>query len=376
MAHAYTPGLKVTEKALIRKERRLPLKGEVIAKLGDKVSADTVVARTELPGDVQPLNIAGILGIAPEDIDIYLVKKPGDSIKKDEIIAQTKGFFGLFKTTVKAPFDGSLESVSKITGQAILRMEPEPVEVTAYIDGEVTEIFEAEGVVVETSGAFVQGIFGIGGEENGVLERIVDKPQDVITPEEITEAHRGKILIGGSLVTKEVLEKAVKCGCKGIIVGGIGDRDLRDFLGYDIGVAITGSEEKGITLIVTEGFSRMAMAERTFKILTEHEGEQASINGATQIRAGVLRPEVIIPYDTGRKGVREEKDVRSSGLEIGSPVRIIREPYFGALGKVSRLPPELMQIETEAKVRVLEVELQNGEKVIVPRANVEMIEEY
>jgi len=376
MAHAYTPGLKVTEKALIRKERRLPLKGEVIAKLGDKVSADTVVARTELPGDVQPLNIAGILGIAPEDIDMYLVKKPGAPIKKDEIIAQTKGFFGLFKTSVKAPFDGSLESVSKITGQAILRMEPEPVEVTAYIDGEVTEIFEAEGVAVETSGAFVQGIFGIGGEENGVLERIVDKPTDVITPEEITEAHKGKILIGGSLVTKEVLEKAVKCGCKGIIVGGIGDRDLRDFLGYDIGVAITGSEEKGITLVVTEGFSRMNMAERTFKILTEHEGQRASINGATQIRAGVLRPEVIIPYDTGRRGAKEEKDVRSSGLEIGSPVRIIREPYFGALGKVTRLPPELMKIETEAKVRILEVELQDGKKVIIPRANVEMIEEY
>lgn len=376
MAHAYTPGLKVSEKALICKERRLPLKGEVIAKVGAKVSAATVVARTELPGDVQPLNIGGILGIAPEDIDIYLVKKPGDSMKKDEIIAQTKGFFGLFKTTVKAPFDGSLESVSKITGQAILRMEPEPVEVTAYIDGKVTEVFEKEGVLVETSGAFVQGIFGIGGEENGVLEKIVDKPQDVITAEEITEAHKGKILIGGSLVTKEVLERAANCGCKGIIVGGIGDRDLRDFLGYDIGVAITGSEEKGVTLVVTEGFSRMNMAERTFKILAEHEGERASINGATQIRAGVLRPEVIIPYDTDRKGTKEEKDVRSSGLESGSPVRIIREPYFGTLGKVSNLPPELMQIETEAQVRVLEVELQNGEKVIVPRANVEMIEEH
>jgi hypothetical protein len=376
MAHAYTPGLKVSEKALIRKERRLPLKGEVVAKVGDDVNADTVVAKTELPGDVQPLNIGGILGIAPEDIDLYLVKKPGDSLKKDEIIAQTKGFFGLFKTTVKAPFDGSLESVSKITGQAILRMEPEPVEVTAYIDGKVTEVFEKEGVLVETSGAFVQGIFGIGGEENGVLEKIVDKPQDVITTEEITEAHKGKILIGGSLVTKEVLEKAATCGCKGIIAGGIGDRDLRDFLGYDIGVAITGSEEKGVTVVITEGFSRMNMAERTFKILTEHEGERASINGATQIRAGVLRPEVIIPYASEVKGSKAEKDVRSSGLEIGSPVRIIREPHFGALGAVSNLPPELRQIETEAKVRILEVELQNGEKVIVPRANVEMIEEY
>jgi len=120
----------------------------------------------------------------------------------------------------------------------------------------------------------------------------------------------------------------------------------------------------------------MNMAERTFKILAEHEGERASINGATQIRAGVLRPEVIIPFASEERGPKTEKDVRSSGLEIGSPVRIIREPYFGALGKVSSLPPELLQIETEAKVRILEVELQNGKKAIVPRANVEMIEEH
>ena len=43
-----------------------------------------------------------------------------------------------------------------------------------------------------------------------------------------------------------------------------------------------------------------------------------------------------------------------------SPIRIIREPYFGALGRVSALPAELQELETEAKVRVLEVELEDG----------------
>jgi len=69
MAHAYTPGLKVTRKTILRKERRLPLPGEVVVKVGDKVSAETVVARTELPGNVQPINVAGLLSIPPQEIN-------------------------------------------------------------------------------------------------------------------------------------------------------------------------------------------------------------------------------------------------------------------------------------------------------------------
>ena len=34
MAHAYTPGLKVVETALVRKQRRLPLAGEVLVEKG------------------------------------------------------------------------------------------------------------------------------------------------------------------------------------------------------------------------------------------------------------------------------------------------------------------------------------------------------
>jgi transcription antitermination factor NusG len=63
-----------------------------------------------------------------------------------------------------------------------------------------------------------------------------------------------------------------------------------------------------------------------------------------------------------------------TGLEVGMTVRIIREPYFGLLGKVVSLPSELKEIETESKVRILEVELEDGERITLPRANVEIFE--
>jgi hypothetical protein len=49
-AHAYTPGLKVKRAITIEKLRRLPIPGEVLHKVGDKVNYDAKVARTEISG--------------------------------------------------------------------------------------------------------------------------------------------------------------------------------------------------------------------------------------------------------------------------------------------------------------------------------------
>jgi hypothetical protein len=171
------------------------------------------------------------------------------------------------------------------------------------------------------------------------------------------------------------LEKARDVGAKGVVVGGIEDQDLKRFMGYDIGVAITGSENVGITVIATEGFGKLRMAERTFQLLKSLSGKKTSMNGATQIRAGVMRPELIVPADAKAPTKKKADLSRASGLETGTKVRIIREPYFGLIGKVVGLPVELAQVETEAKVRVLDVELEDKRKVTLPRANVEIIEE-
>ncbi|MGQ9701271.1 MAG: hypothetical protein ACUVQ3_05535 [bacterium] len=374
MAHAYTPGLKVLAYTVVEKYRRLPLPGEVLVKEGEKVQAEQVVAKTFLPGSVQTSNIAGLLGILPEEIEEAMLKKVGDDVQKNEIIAQSKGLFGLFKSTVKSPITGKIESISKITGQVILREPPVPVQVIAYIDGEISKVFPNEGVLNKTEGSFIQGIFGIGGETIGELALGTDNPGAVLTDQDINESYKNKIIIGGAMVTYDALLKARNIGAKGLITGGIEDQDLKKFMGYDIGVAITGSENVGLTIIVTEGFGKLRMADRTFGLLKSLVGKRASINGATQIRAGVMRPEVIVPLDKAPDKKLTHIST-GSGLDINMAVRIIREPYFGMIGKVVSLPVALEEIDTESKVRVLEVELEGKKRVKLPRANVEIIEE-
>jgi hypothetical protein len=339
-----------------------------------QVTATEVVARTNLPGNVQTVNVAGLLGVLAEEVELAMLKKVGDKVKKGEVMAQSKGFFGLLKSKVTAPVDSEIESISKITGQVILREPPILVEVIAYIDGNVIDVFPDEGVKIETKASFIQGIFGIGGEMIGPLMTVAANPDAPLTAAEIDEKCTGKIIIGGSIVDSAAMEKAVKVGVKGIVIGGIEDGDLKRFLGYDIGVAITGSEKRGLTLIATEGFGRLRMADRTFRLLNSLSGKCASINGATQIRAGVIRPEVIVPLEAKDRTDIKKSTLQEGGLVIGTPIRVIREPYFGKLGKVTNLPSELQVIETEAKVRVLEVELDDARRVVLPRANVEIIE--
>ena len=376
MAHAYTPGLKVTEGMTIQKERRLPLEGEVLVEAGATVEAEDVVAKADLPGNVQLLNVANLLSVPPEEVAEYMLKSVGEAVSEDEIIATTKGLFGLFKSQARSPIDGTIESVSDVTGQVILREPPIPVEVKAYTDGTVTETLPNEGVTVETYGTYIQGIFGIGGETIGDLTVVAEVPGDALTAEQIRSEHRDKILVGGSLVMTDTIQKAIQNGVKGIIAGGIDDADLRELLGYELGVAITGSEEIGITLVITEGFGSIAMAEQTFTLLKVRDGMKTSINGATQIRAGVVRPEIVIPLlSEAERTASDTEDGTAEGiLEVGSLVRIIREPYFGQLGRVTELPVALQNLETEAQVRVLRVELENGEQTTLPRANVETIE--
>ncbi len=375
MAHAYTPGLRVSAHTKLRKTRRLPLAGELAVRLGDRVARDQVVARTELPGDAVTQNLVNRLGVTAADLPHYMLKQEGDPVREGEPLAETRPWIKWFKTVVPAETDGVVESISSVTGQVLLRKPPSSVEIPAFVDGVVAEELPGEGVVVETEGAYVQGIFGVGGERWGPLRVLSQTHDQPLQAGRIDESCRGAVLVAGGIAGIEALEKAAGAGAAGVIAGGIHDRDLKELLGYDLGVAITGTEDIGTTLIVTEGFGEIAMARNTFDILRSCDGMQASISGATQIRAGVQRPEILIPSPSPERAEATAAKENPGGMAEGDALRVIRAPHFGRVARVRALVPELREIESGARVRVLEVEFEDGTRAIVPRANVELIEE-
>ena len=376
MATAYTPGLQVTDCMRYRARRVLPIAGDVLVAVGDRVGARDVVAKTELPGDATPINLANQLSLMPADVPECMLKQEGDRVEVGDVLARTKGIFGMFKAEYVSKVSGVIESVSHVTGQVIIRGESIPVEVRAFAAGEVVEVMPGEGVIVEADVSFVQGIFGIGGEAFGPIVMACQDHTQEFSADLIRDDMRGAIVIGGARMPGETIRRAIDVGVAAVISGGMDDSDLKDVLGYDLGVAVTGTERIGITVIITEGFGEIAMAQKTFALLASRAGAEAAVNGATQIRAGVLRPEIVIPVDAGTTDTSTHASTGThiaSVLEPGTSVRIIRDPYFGVIGTVAGLPSEPMVLGSGSKARVLEVACESGEKLTVPRANVEII---
>ncbi|MEZ6067748.1 MAG: hypothetical protein R3B90_19020 [Planctomycetaceae bacterium] len=271
MAQAYTPGLQVSPVHRYRARRVLPIQGDVLVQLGQSVQARQSIARADLPGDVIPINLANQLSLPVGDVPGAMLKHEGDHFERGEVIARTKGIFGFFKSEYAAQSAGMIESISSVTGQLLLRGPSQPVEVTAFVDGKVTEVLPGEGCFVEAEVSLVQGIFGIGGEAHGPIRMACQSPDEEFTPDRITPEMQGAVLIGGARMPGATVRRAIEVGAAAIVSGGMDDADLREILGYDLGVAITGSERIGLTVIVTEGFGDISMARRTFELLRSRE---------------------------------------------------------------------------------------------------------
>jgi hypothetical protein len=289
-------GVKMEEETLIRKVRRMPAQGEVFVDVGEVVEAETVIASGTVKNPAaEEVKVFAKLGVDPDQTERYMLKKEGDQVAKDEVIAIYRAFFGRLTKICRSPIDGFIEVFVKSAGRVRIRGNPIPVEVKAYIPGRIAEVIPGEGAVVETRGALVNGVFGVGGEALGELFFAVDQPEEALTTEAIGEGLEGKVLVGGSVVTLDALRRAAEKSVSGVITGGVDQKDLTEFLGHEIGVGVTGAERVGLTLIVTEGFGVYPMRDETFSLLRSHEGRQASIDGTTQIRQRMLRPEIIIP---------------------------------------------------------------------------------
>jgi len=371
---AYTPALQVTQQTLISKVRELPLPGKALVKVGDRVQSDTAVLSAELPGDLTVVHMADRMGFDPEDIAEHFSLKDGDSVSKGELLCEINTFFGLFNTRLECPADGQIEFFTEKNAHLAIRHQPVPLSVNAYIEGVVSKVEEGKRVTIETEGALMQGIFGVGGERQGTIFKLDCANDQLVTAELLKlsgENFRDKIIIGGAQFDISALREAGKHTAAAIVTGSIDAKTLADYLGYEIGVSITGDEQLPSTLIVTEGFGMLPISKRVTELTGQFNGRQASVNGATQVRAGAMRPEVIIPIQ--KTSAHDTPAAQPKALDIGAPIRIVRVPYFGQFGTICELPHEPQQMPSGSFLRVLKARLDSGEEVVVPRANVELL---
>jgi transcription elongation GreA/GreB family factor len=141
MPVAYTPGLRVTADTLLHATRRLPMRGQVLVAQGDVVTADTVVARAEIPGILHLDRMAQRLHVEPSELAAAMVKQVGDEVKAGDVMARTPGLFGrYFKSEAQAMVSGTIEEISTTSGYVRIREAPRRIDVLAHFAGTIVEV--------------------------------------------------------------------------------------------------------------------------------------------------------------------------------------------------------------------------------------------
>ncbi len=332
--------------------------------------------------------VAKHLNVWPRLIGMYTRVKEGDFVYEGQVIASVshEPLFGEPSLDyVYAPAGGTVEKICPKTGTVTIVRPVKPSRVLAHISGIVTEVFSYYGAAVESRGAYLQGVFGLGGEAAGEIIPGSDSPSDVLGEAGVTGDMAGKVVLAGSMATSEALSKLKVTGAAGLAVGGLNNLDLVSLLGKEINVGTTGQEDVGFTIVITEGFGQIPMNPEAWQLLSSFAGKVASMDGTTQIRAGVIRPEILISkgvppgdsvFGTTAGDIygepKEEEFGPLTHLAPGDRVRCVRAPYFGLWGTVTEIPEKPMKVASEAMMEVVKVRLDRGDSVFVAEANLEM----
>lgn len=333
-----------------------------------------IVIREEYGREDPPVtfDVAGEIKVKPEELPKHMLRHVGQEVKKGQIIAKRGEMQAFFTKTCATPISGVISAVDTKSGKVTVSRPFKQVVLNAYVSGTVAEVMPEMGCVVENTGIRLNGVFGLGKETHGPLRVLTDGPEQTLTADMISEDCKGCVIVGGSFAANEALSRALEVGAKGVVTATVNYFNLTQSLGVKLGVGITGQEDTDLTVILMEGFGHLAMRLEVWNTLRALEGRVASVNGATQIRAGAIRPEILVPFNDYSGPLGDDVPI-DEDLSVGCGVRIVSEPCFGVLGRVLEIVREPVAIGTEAKVPVVKVGTADGRQVLVPRANVEVL---
>lgn len=336
----------------IRVARRLTRPGEVLVRLGEAVEPSHIVAQAVEPPDFRIVDVARSLNIPIKRMKACLKVERGAKVAEGDVLASRGGLGGL---VCRAPIPGTV--VGSGRGLLLLEAEPHALHLNALVPGRVVELLPEEGVLIEAIGAFLQVAWGNRLEAFGALRVVVRAPRHPIRAKHIDASMQGTILVGGSRLDEETLERAIEMQVRGVIVGSV------------LPSMIPLLEKVDFPVVATEGIGSFPMSKAMFDLLRSLDGRDAAVSGCVQARRGTGRPYVAVPMPA-QSGASVNPD---APIVVGSRVRVLRGPYTGVSGTVSDIPRGMQQIETGARLSGVQVDFGGKEVAFVPFVNLERL---
>ena len=369
MPTCYSAGSQSLPLTIIRRERLLPVPGEVLVQPGDGVEPGGTIARCQMPGKVWVADVSLALGINREQVVQYVRQNVGDLVRANDVLAERESRFSWRSRRCQAPVDGQVVAIRH--GAVLVEAEATTLELRSQITGRVTDVVPGRGAVISAVGALIQGLWGSGGEAAGILRVLVDEPEQLLTADSFDADDTGDgpgdspryghktLAVGGAIMDEAALDKAVDTQIGGLVVGSV-DAGLRPRL-----------EALPCPVLVTEGFGAFGMRHEAFTLFQANEGRNAAITADGPSGWESRRPNVFIPCDAAQDVEPQEPDPRP--VQVGMRVRGLRAPYQGVVGTVLELPALPQRVDSGIRLPVAVVELDGGELACILLANLGLV---
>jgi hypothetical protein len=338
----------------IKRERFLQVPGRLAVRQGQKVNPTDVIAEAEAGPQHIMLDVARGLKLSRTEADTHIQRKAGDHLSEGDLIAGPVGFP---KRVIRAPRAGKV--VITGNGQVFMEVENPPLVIQAGIPGMVISLIPEHGATIETTGALIQGIWGNGLIDFGLMHVLAHKPEEILTSNQLDVSLRGSVILAGYCEDPEVLTSAEDLPVHGLI--------LASMTSSLIPIAL----KLSFPVLVIEGFGLLPMNTVAYNLLSANDRNEVAINAEPLDIYKNTRPEIVIPMPSDEKPPMPNETVMFSPKQR---VRIVRAPYKSQIGEVVTLRTGLEVFPTKLRSPAAEVRLENDEKVMIPLANLEVIE--
>jgi hypothetical protein len=318
--------------------------------VGSEVQPDQVLGLHRQPGTPVRVPLASRLRVRPESIVGLLVARPGVRLAEGDAIAR-----GADGREAVAPTGGLLLGISVIDGTALLAPLGPEEPVIGHVHGRVRAV-EDGAITVEVPGTLVHGVGGTGEAVHGELVVAVRDPGEELRAAAIDVGATGRILVGGSRASAETLTRARAMGVAGIVLGGVLDKELRDFEAIQRRRREVGGLSGSFGVLLLEGFGKVGIDPQRFGWFKAHAGRMASLFGADGL---------LYVYDAAPAPGRRTLP------RVGERVIAHRRPFQGRAGVLVAELDDLHATPSGIATRMGLVRFEDGRLAPVPLANLE-----
>lgn len=332
---------------------RLPVASTPSVKVGARVQPADVLATRRPPTDGVTLQVAAPLRRPASAAWECLVVRPGSMLQRGEVLARdARG------REVIVPHACLFLGYDPDHGTALLSPLGDEEPIVGHVRGRVTRVTPS-AIDVRVAGAVVVGVAGSGEAVHGALRVSVDDAGDELRAGAIDSDATGRIVVGGSRASAETLTRARAMGVAGVVLGGVLDKDLRDFEATQRRRREVGGGGGDFSIVLLEGYGKIGMDPGVFGWLRGHDGKMVSLFG-DDARLYV--------YDA------DEPPTRRLLARAGDRVVGTRRPYAGVGGRLVRILGGLHVVSSGVATRAGLVRFEDGRTGIVPLANLEATE--